>query len=143
MENGHYYSFFYRDRIIADGSIRSVKQRFDHGRGVAISQLSARREHDRLRQQINRERGSVPTAPRGETFADAAKVYIESIAPHFSCSTVRQGIHTCGVTYSRDWQSRAYGARCQRPTAIRYRYAADQQPQDHYQRAGNALCNFG
>jgi integrase len=89
-ENGHYYSFFYRNRTMPDGSTTSVKERFDHGKAGDISELSARREHDRLRQQINRERGSVPTAPRGETFADAAKAHIENIAPHLSCSTVRQ-----------------------------------------------------
>src|SRR5215470_1126057 len=59
-ENEHYYSFFYRDRKMADGSTRSVKERFDHGKVGQISELSARREHDRLRQTINRERGSVP-----------------------------------------------------------------------------------
>jgi len=90
VENGHYYSFFYRDRNMPDGSTKSVKERIDHGKTGGISELSARREHDRLRQCINRERGSVPTAPRGETFTDAARVYIESIGPHRSCSTVRQ-----------------------------------------------------
>jgi integrase len=89
-ENGRYYSFFYRDRKMPDGNTRSVKQRFDHGKDGETSELSVRREHDRLRQQINRERGSVPPAPRGESLADAAKLYIESIAPHLSCSTVRQ-----------------------------------------------------
>lgn len=89
-ENEHYYSFFYRDRITPDGATRSVKERFDHGSVEDVSELSARREHDRLRQEINRERGSVPTVPRGETFSDAAKVYMTSIAPHLSCSTVRQ-----------------------------------------------------
>jgi integrase len=89
-ENGRYYSFFYRDRKMSDSYSRSVKERFDHGKVGEVSELSARREHDRLRQQINRERGSVPPAPRGESFADAAKLYIESIAPHLSCSTVRQ-----------------------------------------------------
>ncbi len=89
-ENGHYYSFFYRDRNMPDGTTRSVKERFDHGRAGDVSELSARREHDRLRQTINRERGSVPTAPKGETFADAANAYTESIAPHLACSTARQ-----------------------------------------------------
>src|SRR5262249_50995716 len=89
-ENGHYYSFFYRDRKMPDGTTRSVKERFDHGRVGDVSELSARREHDRLRQTINRERGSVPTAPKGETFADAANAYNESIAPHLACSTARQ-----------------------------------------------------
>jgi integrase len=89
-ENGRYYSFFYRDRITPDGNARSVKERFDHGKVGEVSELSARREHDRLRQKINRERGSIPTGPKGETFKDAADAYIESIAPHLSCSTVRQ-----------------------------------------------------
>lgn len=89
-ENGHYYSFFYRDRVMEDGTTRSVKERFDHGKVGEVSDLSARREHDRLRQLINRERGSVPVPPRGETFSEAAKAYVEDIAPHLSCSTVRQ-----------------------------------------------------
>jgi integrase len=89
-ENGHYYSFFYRDRKMPDGTSRSVKERFDHGKVGDVSELSARREHDRLRQTINRERGSVPTAPKGESFADAANAYTESIAPHLACSTARQ-----------------------------------------------------
>lgn len=89
-ENGHYYSFFYRDRKMPGGLTRSVKERFDHGKVGEISELAAHREHDRLRQQINKERGSVPTAPKGETFKDGADAYIENIAPHLTCSTVRQ-----------------------------------------------------
>lgn len=73
-----------------DGSIKSVFTRFDLGKVGNISALSARREHDRIRKQINRERGSVPTAPRGETFKDVALSYIKDIAPHLSISTVRQ-----------------------------------------------------
>ncbi|HUK31854.1 MAG TPA: site-specific integrase, partial [Candidatus Acidoferrum sp.] len=72
------------------GTTISVKERFDLGKAVDVSELSARREHDRLRQQINRERGSVPTAPCGETFSDAAKAYVQAIAPHLSIATVRQ-----------------------------------------------------
>ncbi len=89
-ENGHYYSFFYRDREMPDGSIKSSFTRFDLGRVGDISELSARREHDRLRNQINRERGSVPPAPRGETFKDVAVAYMKNIAPHLSISTARQ-----------------------------------------------------
>ena len=73
-----------------DGSARSVKGRFDLGKVGVVSELSARREHDRLRQQINRERGSVPPAPKGESFKDAASLYIDAIAPHLADSTVRQ-----------------------------------------------------
>jgi len=79
-ENGRYYSFFYRDRVMPDGNVRSVKERFDRGKVGEVSELSARPEHDPLRQNINRERGSVPTAPKGETFKDAADAYIESVA---------------------------------------------------------------
>jgi integrase len=89
-ENGHYYSFFYRDREMVDGSVKSVFTRCDLGRVGDISELSARREHDRLRNQINRERGSVPPAPRGEKFKDVACAYMKNIAPHLSPSTARQ-----------------------------------------------------
>jgi integrase len=89
-ENGHYFSFFYQDRAMADGSIKSVFTRFDLGRVSDISELAARREHDRLRNQINRERGSIPPAPRGEKLKDVANAYMRNIAPHLSPSTARQ-----------------------------------------------------
>lgn len=89
-ENGHYYSFFYRDQQMPDGTSRSVFTRIKLGTVGETSELSARREHDRLRQQINRERGSVPTAPKGETFAEIAKTYMTDIGPQLSISTVRQ-----------------------------------------------------
>jgi len=89
-ENGHYYSFFYRDRKLLDGNTRSVFARIDLGEIGKISELQAHREHDRLRQQINTERGSVPTAPKGETFKDVATNYMKMIGPHLSISTVRQ-----------------------------------------------------
>jgi integrase len=89
-ENGNYYSFFYRDRAMQDGTTRSVYTRIHLGKVGEVSELSARREHDRLRQQINRERGSVPTAPKGETFEEVAKTYMKDIAPLLSPSTERQ-----------------------------------------------------
>jgi hypothetical protein len=90
IENGHFFSFFYRDREMPDGSIKSTFARFDLGTVDGISELSARREHDRLRTQINRERGSIPPAPRGEKFKDVASAYMKNIAPHLSPSTARQ-----------------------------------------------------
>jgi len=90
VENGCYYSLFYQDRVMPDGLVRSIRVRFLLGKVGAISELSARREHDRLRTQVNRERGSVPTAPKGETFKDAADAYMEAIAPNLSISTIRQ-----------------------------------------------------
>ena len=89
-ENGHYYSFFYRDQPMPDGTSTSVFTRIKLGTVGEISELSARREHDRLRQQINRERGSVSTALKGETFAEVAKTYMTDIGPQLSISTVRQ-----------------------------------------------------
>ncbi|MGA7623375.1 MAG: tyrosine-type recombinase/integrase [Candidatus Acidiferrales bacterium] len=64
--------------------------RFDLGRVEDISELSARREHDRLRNQINRKRGSVPPAPQGEKFKDVACAYMKNVAPHLAPSTARQ-----------------------------------------------------
>src|ERR1700691_4313043 len=78
-ENGNFYSFFYRDRHMPDGSTRSALARIKLGRVGEISELSARREHDRLRQQINKERGSIPTAPKGETFEAVAATYFRDI----------------------------------------------------------------
>lgn len=89
-ENGKYYSFFYRDKLDNLGIAKSVLTRNFLGSADSMSELQARREHDRLRNQINRERGSVPVAPKGETFGDAAKSYLESIAPHLAVSTLRQ-----------------------------------------------------
>src|SRR3984957_7746768 len=89
-ENGRYYSFFHRDRTMPGGSTRSVFSRISLGKVGEISELSARREHDRLRQQINKERGSIPTAPKGETFEAVAATYLRDIGPQLSISTVRQ-----------------------------------------------------
>jgi len=89
-ENDHYYSFFRRDAEMPDGSIRSKLTRIKIGKVSAMSELADRREHGRLREQINRERGSVPPAPKGESFRDIAELYMTNVAPHLSISTVRQ-----------------------------------------------------
>jgi hypothetical protein len=90
-ENGHYYSVFYVDRE-SDGITRSVKQRFNLGSVTRISVRAARREHNRLREQINRERGSVAPAAKGETFADAVQLWQAAIGPQLSESIYRQRI---------------------------------------------------
>lgn len=92
LENGYFYSFFYRDRQMPDGSTRSMMERFNLGKAGrdGISELAARREHDRLRQQINRERGSVPKPPKGESFEEVARTYMHDVAPLLSIATVRQ-----------------------------------------------------
>ncbi len=111
-----------------DRNARSVKERFDHGKVGEVSELSARREHDRLRQKINRERGSVPTAPNGETFKDTADAYVESIAPHLSCSTVRQRQSHLRFHLLPRFGTAALMALDIRALAIRYRNAGSQQP---------------
>ena len=65
-KRGRYFSFFYRDRAMPDGTSKSVYARFDLGKIGEVSEITARREHNRLRQLINKERGSVPVAPKGE-----------------------------------------------------------------------------
>jgi hypothetical protein len=111
-----------------DRNARSVKERFDHGKVGEVSELSARREHDRLRQKINRERGSVPIAPNGETFKDTADAYVESIAPHLSCSTVRQRQSHLRFHLLPRFGTAALMALDIRALAIRYRNAGSQQP---------------
>jgi len=88
-ENGYYYSFFYVDRE-THGITRSIKQRFNLGSVTRISSRAARREHNRLREQINRGRGSVAPGAKGETFAEAARSWQEAIGPQLSESTLRQ-----------------------------------------------------
>jgi integrase len=91
-ENGFWYSFFRRDVKQPDGSTQSKLVRIKLGKfgKDGLSELAARREHGRLREIINRERGSVPPAPKGESFSDIADLYMTTVAPHLSISTVRQ-----------------------------------------------------
>src|SRR6185437_13210225 len=93
QENGCFYSFFYRDRQLPDGTTESYKERFKHGKVGVISQLQARKEHGRIRELINRERGTTPAVIKGETFGGVAKAYLEDVAPQLSPSTIRQ--HLC------------------------------------------------
>jgi integrase len=91
-ENGYWYSFFRRDVAQPDGSTQSKLARIKLGKSGkdGLSELAARREHGRLREQINRERGSVPPATKGESFRNIAELYMTNVAPHLSISTVRQ-----------------------------------------------------
>jgi integrase len=89
-ENGFYYAFFYQDRKTPDGKTRSVKTRFKLGKVAEMSERAAQREFDRLRQQINKDRGSTRPIPKGETFADAANLYMETISPNKGIATHRQ-----------------------------------------------------
>jgi integrase len=90
VENGFYYAFFYTDQKTPDGSTKTSKERFNLGKVGEISERAAQREFDVLRQQINKDRGSVRPTPRGETFKDAVKLYTDCILPNLCCSTIRQ-----------------------------------------------------
>jgi integrase len=78
------YSIFYDE---VDGSTKRVRQYL--GAVQQISVRAARREHDRIMQQVNRRRGSVAPAYKGQTFADALRLWREHVAPNLSPATVR------------------------------------------------------
>lgn len=79
------YSMFYVD---LDGKSKRVKRFL--GRLGEISERSARREHDHIMQDINRRRGSVAPAYRGQSFAEVTELWRKAIAPNLSPATVRQ-----------------------------------------------------
>jgi integrase len=54
-----------------------------------MSERAARREHDRIMQEINRRRGSVAPTTHGQTFLDAVDAWRKAIAPALSPATVR------------------------------------------------------
>src|SRR6266481_6073224 len=84
--NGAAYSLYYEDVQQPDGSTTSRRARHSLGKisPNGMSERSARREHDRRMQEINRKRGSVAPASRGQTFADALKLWQSAVAPHLS-----------------------------------------------------------
>lgn len=85
------YSFYYEDYQQEDGTLATRKMRHLIGRAGpdGISERAARREHDRIMQEVNRKRGSVAPAAPGRSFADAVEEWRKAIAPTLSPSTVR------------------------------------------------------
>jgi integrase len=92
VQNGMAYSFYYEDFKQPDGSLVSRKVRHAIGRlgSGGLSERAARREHARIMEEINRKRGSVPPAVKGQTFADAATAWCNDVAPNLSPATARQ-----------------------------------------------------
>ena len=78
------YSIFYDD---IEGDTKRVRQFL--GSLQQTSERAARREHDRIMQQVNRRRGSVAPAYRGQTFTDAVNLWRQAIAPNLSPAAVR------------------------------------------------------
>jgi hypothetical protein len=98
------YTFYYEDHQLTDGTLGSRKVRHLIGRvgPGGMSERAARREHDRTMQEVNRKRGSVPPAAKGQTFGDAYKAWRTEVGPHLSPATVRQERATYGGMCSRD-----------------------------------------
>lgn len=80
------YSSFYLDGT--DGRSRRIKQFI--GRTDQMSERAALREHTRIMEDVNRKRGSVAPAIKGQTFSDITELWRTTVAPNLSPSTVRQ-----------------------------------------------------
>ena len=76
---------FYLD---VDGESKRVKQFI--GKVGDMSERAALREHARILEDVNRRRGSVAPAYKGQTFADVTQLWRRAIAPNLAPSTVRQ-----------------------------------------------------
>lgn len=86
IEGSRFYSVYYADA--EDGKTKRVKQRI--GSGEAMSERAARREHARIMENINRERGSLAPVFRDQTFAEAVSKWRSAVAPNLSPATLRQ-----------------------------------------------------
>jgi integrase len=83
--DGRMYSMFYLD---ADGKSKRMKQFI--GKLSEMSERAALREHARIMEDVNRRRGSVAPAYRGQSFAEVTELWRKAIAPNLSPSTRRQ-----------------------------------------------------
>jgi hypothetical protein len=85
------YTFYYEDAERTDGTLYTRKVRHFIGRvgADAMSDRAARREHDRIMQDVNNKRGSVAPTIHGKTFLDAVGAWRRAIAPALSPATVR------------------------------------------------------
>lgn len=88
--NGVFYTLYYEDVQLPDGSLTSRRVRHVIGRADTMSKRTARMEHDRLMATVNLKRGCVPTSIKGQTFMDAVTAWRKAIAPNLSPATVRQ-----------------------------------------------------
>jgi hypothetical protein len=83
--DGRMYSMFYVD---SDDRSKRVKQFI--GKLGEMSERAALREHTRILEDVNRRRGSVSPAYKGQTFAQITDLWRTAIAPNLSPATVRQ-----------------------------------------------------
>jgi integrase len=90
VENGKAYTIFYRDVQSPDGTLRTQRARHCHGDLSSMSKREARRRHDLFMNNINRQRGCVPTTIKTQTFRRAVDAWRHAVAPQLSPATVRQ-----------------------------------------------------
>ena len=92
LKDGMAHSFYYEDSQQWDGALatRKVRHFIGHVGPGGLSERAARREHDRIMQELNRKRGSVAPSAPGRSFADSVAEWRAAIAPTLSPATVRQ-----------------------------------------------------
>jgi hypothetical protein len=83
------YSMHYIDVERPDGSLATKQVKRFIGNLSQMSERAARSEHARIMEEVNRKRGGVRPAPKGQTFADAVTKWRQAIAPIQSPATVR------------------------------------------------------
>jgi integrase len=92
LKDGMAYGFYYEDSQQWDAALatRKVRHFIGHVGPGGLSERAARREHDRIMQEVNRKRGSVAPSAPGRSFADSVAEWRAAIAPTLSPATVRQ-----------------------------------------------------
>jgi integrase len=83
------YSVHYIDVERPDGTTTTKQVKRFLGNLKIMSERAARREHAKIMEQVNLERGSIAPVPKGQSFADAVAKWRSAIAPNLSPSTVR------------------------------------------------------
>jgi len=88
-QNGGMYSVHYIDAERSDGTTATKQVKRFLGNLKTMSERAARREHARIMEKVNHERGSIAPTPSGQSFADAVAKWRLAIAPNLSPATVR------------------------------------------------------
>lgn len=83
------YCKHYVDAVGPDGSTVTKQVMRYIGNTKTMSERAARREHDRIMQEVNLQRGSLAPVSKGQTFADAVAKWRSAVAPILSPGTVR------------------------------------------------------
>jgi integrase len=86
-EHMRFLSMYYVDA--PDGTTKRVCRTLGSTK-EGMSERVARREHVRIIDEVNHQRGSIAPVPKHQSFAEAVKRWNEAIAPNLSPSTVRQ-----------------------------------------------------